>query len=122
MCNFFEKKMQREINNKSQLDETLHPLIDVSAVSSIDNTANLKDVFGKVDKLGDLWDRGQADEIFIRYIPGLSNVSRQGEIFNIVPTTVYATSTYAVKKTLEFTIELAANTFTNYSRMCIFCQ
>ena len=58
--------MQREINNESQLDETLHPLIDVSAVSSIDNTANLKDVFGKVDKLGDLWDRGQADESLIR--------------------------------------------------------
>ena len=55
--------MQREINNKSQLDETLHPLIDVSAVSSIDNTANLKDVFGKVDKLGDLWVRGQADKV-----------------------------------------------------------
>ena len=58
--------MQREINNEKQLDETLHPLIDVSAVSSIDNTANLKDVFGKVDKLGDLWDRGQADESLIR--------------------------------------------------------
>ena len=42
--------MQREINNEKQLDETLHPLIDVSAVSSIDNTANLKDVFGKVDR------------------------------------------------------------------------
>ena len=31
----------------------------------------------------------------------------------------YATSIYADKKTLEFTIELAVNTFTNYSSMCI---
>ena len=111
--------MQREITNKIQLGETLNPLNDVSAVSSIDNTSNLKDVFGKVDKLGDLWDRGQADTSLIRYIPGLSNVSRQGKIFNIFPKKAYATSTYADKKTLEFTIELEANTFTKYSSMCI---
>ena len=73
----------------------------------------------KVDKLGDLWDRGQADAIFIRYIPGLSNISRWGKIFNIVPKKAYATSTYANKITFEFTIELAANTFTNYSSMYI---
>ena len=68
--------MQREINNKSQLDR-------------------------KVDKLGDLWDRGQADESLIRYIPGLSNVSRQGKIYNIVQKKAYATSTYANKKHLN---------------------
>ena len=53
--------MQREISNKIQLGETLNPLNDVSAVSSIDNTSNLKDVFGKVDKLGDLWNKGTTD-------------------------------------------------------------
>ena len=68
--------MQRETSNKIKLGETLNPLNDVSAVLSIDNTLNLKDVYGKVDKLGDLWDRGQADANLIRYIPGLSNVSR----------------------------------------------
>ena len=31
----------------------------------------------------------------------------------------YATSTYSDKKTLEFTIELAANIHTNGSSMCI---
>ena len=68
--------MQRETSNKIKLGETLNPLNDVSGVLSIDNTLNLKDVYGKVDKLGDLWDRGQADANLIRYIPGLSNVSR----------------------------------------------
>ena len=53
--------MQREISNKIQLGETLNPLHDVSAVLFIDNTSNLKDVFGKVDKLGDLWDKGTTD-------------------------------------------------------------
>ena len=67
--------MQRKISNKIQLGETLSPLNNVSVVSSIDNTSNLKDVFGKVDKLGDLWDKGTVNANLIRYIPGLSNVS-----------------------------------------------
>ena len=76
-------------------------------------------MFEKVDKLGDLWDRRQADASLIRYIPGLSNVLRQGKIFNIVSKKAYTTSTYTDKKTPESTIELAANTFTNYISMCI---
>ena len=91
--------MQREISNKIQLGETLNPLHDVSAVSFIDNTSNLKDVFGKVDKLGDLWDKGTADASLIRYIPGLSNVSKQGKIFNIAQKKVYANQNIAIKNT-----------------------
>ena len=53
--------MQREISNKIQLGETLNTLNNVLVVSSRDNTSNLKDVFEKVDKLGDLWDRGYAN-------------------------------------------------------------
>ena len=85
--------MQREISNKIQLGETLNPLNYVSAVSSIDNTFSLKDVFGKVDKIGDSWDKGTADASLIRYIPVLSNVLSQGKIFNILPKKVYPTST-----------------------------
>ena len=43
--------MQREISDKIQLGETLNPLNSVSAVSSIDNTTNLKDVFAKVQTI-----------------------------------------------------------------------
>ena len=39
---------------------------------------------------------------------------RQGKIFNIVPKKAYASSTYTDKKTIEFTIQLAANTYLNY--------
>ena len=91
-------KMHREISNKIHLGNTPNPLNNVSAVSSIDNTSNLKNLFGKVDKLGDLLDKGTANASLIRYIPGLSNVLRQGKIFNIVPKRVYATSTYSDKK------------------------
>ena len=42
--------MQREIGDKTQLGDTLNPLNNVSTVPAIDNTSNLKDVFGKIDK------------------------------------------------------------------------
>ena len=77
--------MQREKGDKIQLDDTLNPLNGVSAVPAIDSTSSLKDVFGKIDNLGDLWDRGKADASLIRYLLGGSEVSRQGRIFNIVP-------------------------------------
>ena len=80
------------------MGETLNPLNNVSAILSIDNTSNLKDVSGKVDKLRDLWDKRTTDLSLIRYIPGLSNVSRKGKIFNIVPKKAYATSKYTDKK------------------------
>ena len=68
--------MQREISNKIRLGENLNPLKDVSNVPSIDNVANLRDVFRKVDKLGALWDYGEVDASLARYIPGLTYVSR----------------------------------------------
>ena len=68
--------MQREISKKNQLGRILNPLNNVSVIWAIDNTSNLKDVFGKVDKLGDLWERGQVDASLIRYIPRLTNVLR----------------------------------------------
>ena len=112
--------MQREIGDKIQLGDTLNPLNDVSAVQAVDNVSILKDMFGKISKLGDLWEKGKTDASIIRYLPGVSEVLRQGKIFNIVPKTVYASSsTYTDKKTLEFTVELAANTYTNYSMMTL---
>ena len=79
---------------------------------------NVKDVFRQVDKLGDLWDKGTADGSLIRYIPCLSNVLRQEKIFNIVPKKRTQHQHTLIKKH-EFTIELAANTHTNYSSMRI---
>ena len=75
--------MQREISNKIRLGENLNPLRDVSNVPSIDKVANLRDVFGKVDKLGALWDYGEADASLARYIPDLTDVSRQGQLYSI---------------------------------------
>ena len=51
LCYLFSIKLQSEISDKIQLGETLNPLNSVSAVWSIDNTTNLKDVFAKVQTI-----------------------------------------------------------------------
>ena len=101
--------MQREISNKIRLGENLSPLEDVSNVPSIHNVVNLRDVFGKVDKLGALWDFEEADASLDRYIPGLTDVSRQGQLYSINAKKAYAAQTYVDQKTLEF----------KYSSMCV---
>ena len=60
VLSFFNKNTERK-KQQNQLSETINPINNVWAVFPIDNTSNLKDVFGKVDKLGDLWDKGTAD-------------------------------------------------------------
>ena len=109
----------REINNKIQLGENLNPLKDLPKVSSIDNTSDLKDIFQKVDKLGNLWEDGKVDYNLIRCLPGLANVSRQGQIYSIISKKAYAWSNYKDKKMLEFNILLVSNTYTNCSSLMI---
>ena len=85
--------MQREISDKIRLGENLHPLGDVTNVPSVDNVANLRNDFSKVHKLGNLWDKGEADADLPRYISGLTDASRQGQIYNIEPKKAYAAQT-----------------------------
>ena len=102
--------LQREISNKIQLGGNLNPLKDLPKVPTIDNTSDLKDVFRKVEKLSNLWKDGKVDYSLIRYLPGLANVSRQGQIYGIVPKNAYASTNYTNKKIVEFNILLASNT------------
>ena len=92
--------MQGEVSKRIQLGQDLNPL-NGSAVPSIDNQANVKDLLSKVDKLGKLWDEGKADESLARYLPGLTNVSRQGKLYNIIRRRTYASSTYTDKKNVR---------------------
>ena len=71
--------MQRETSNKVQLGENLNPLKDLPKVPAVDNTSDLKDVFRKVKKLGNLWKDGKMDYNLIRYLPGLATISMQGQ-------------------------------------------
>ena len=110
--------MQKEISNKIRLLENLNPLRNITNVPSVDKVANLRSTFSWVHKLGNLWDKGDADADVARYIPGLTDASRQGQIYNIKPKKAYTAQTYVDQKT-EFTVTLAANTCTNYRRLAV---
>ena len=110
--------MQKEISNKIRLQENLNPLRDMTNVPSVDKVANLRNIFSQVHKLGNLWDKGEADADLARYIPGLTDASRQGQIYNIKPKKAYTAQTYVDQKT-EFTVTLGANTYTNYRSLVV---
>ena len=63
-------------------------------MSSVDNSSDLKNVFTKIDKLGKLWKDGIMDFDLIEYIPEMTNISRQGQIYNALPKKAYASPNY----------------------------
>ena len=109
--------MQKVISNKIQLGDTLNPLKDYTGVPSINDEGNLENLIQKVDKVGELWKTGKADGDLLRYFPNVLPVTRQGQIAGKLPRKAYTSVTYSDKKQLEFVLDLAANTYTNYSSM-----
>ena len=108
---------QRQIQNKIHFGQSLNPLDDYAGVSSVNDDGNLQSLIDKVGKLSSFWQSGKADGDLIRYIPNLVPVTRQDVIKGIEPMQAYAKETYVDKKTIDFTIKLAPNTYTNYSTM-----
>ena len=86
-------------------------------VPSVDDDGNLQTIIDKVDKVGNFWQTGKADGDLVRYLPNILPVTRQNLISGINPRQVYASETYTDKKSLEFIINLTANTYTNYATM-----
>ena len=109
--------MQRRISNKIQLGDTLNPALDYSGLPAVDDEANLESICGKIDKIDGFWKSGKADESLARYIPNLLPVTRQNQLADTNPRKAFASITYSDKKNLEFILELAANTYSNYSSM-----
>ena len=109
--------MQWRISNKIQLGDTLNPALDYSDVPAVDDESNLESMYGKIDKIGEFWKSGKADESLVRYIPNILPVTRQNQLAGTNPRKAFASVTYSDKKDLEFIPELAANTYSNYSSM-----
>ena len=86
--------MQRAILNKIQLRATLNPLKDAGQVPAVDDETNLENLNGKVDKIGEFWKTGKANENLERYILNLRVVSRQNQIAGTLPRKCYAAQTY----------------------------
>ena len=91
--------------------------MDYSGVPAVDDEANLESIYEKIDKIGGFWKSGKTDESLARYIPNLLPVTRQNQLADTNPRKAFASITYSDKKNLEFILELAANTYSNYSSM-----
>ena len=108
---------QKPISNRIEFGQNLNSLRDYAGVPSINDDGNRQTLIDKVDKVSNFWKTGKADGDLIRYIPNILPVTRQSLISGIDPRQAYANETYTDKKTLDFTIKLAPNTYTNYATM-----
>ena len=102
---------QNPITNRIEFGQNLNPLNDYAGVPAINDDGNLQTLIDKVNKVSNFWKTGKADADLIRYLPNILPVTR------IDPRQAYASETYTDKKSLDFTIKLAPNTYTNYATM-----
>ena len=109
--------MQKSITNNIQIGQTLNPAKDYGAVSSINDEGTLENIIGKLDKSKDFIATGVAGEDLGRYYPNIYPITRQAQIASDFPKKAYASDNYVDKKMLEFTIQMTANTYSNYSTM-----
>ena len=111
--------MQAAKSNRVHLRENLNPLKDAQGVESINFSADIDNLIEKLDKFSVLYDTGKMDADVIKYIPGMSKVSYQGQIDLIDTKHTYATSTYTDMQQLEFNLEVVANHYINFSNMVV---
>ena len=76
-------------------------------------------MFGKTDKLGDFWGTEKLTRVQKDIILEVVKSQDKEKYLMLFQKKAYASSTYTDKKTLEFTVELVVNTYTNYSMSMI---
>ena len=111
--------MQKPISDKIQIGQTLNPARDYGGVSSINDEGTLDNIISKVDKSTNFIKTGQADEDLSRYYPDILPITRQSQLVGELPRKAYASYRYTDKKQFEFTIEMTANTYSNYISMLL---
>ena len=111
--------MQAQKSNSNQLGSNLNPLKDATGVASIDYTADIDNLIGKLDKLSTLYESGRMDKDVIKYIPGMAAISYQGQRDYVDTKKTYASSTYSDMQQLEFNLEVINNHYINFSTMVL---
>ena len=107
--------MQAGVREKVKLGQNLNPVDNATGVESIDYSASVDDLIGKVKKLKALYDKGQIDADVLRYVPGMNKIMYQGQLNYTETRKAHASSTYTDMEQLEFVIELTADKFLNFS-------
>ena len=108
---------QKPITNRVEFGQNLNPLNEYAGVPAINDDGNLQTLIDKVDKVSKFWKTGKADGDLVTYLPNILPVTHQNLIAGIDPRQAYASETYTDKKSLDFTVKLALNTYTNYATM-----
>ena len=111
--------MQAVHRNKVKLGENLNPLEDATGVDAVVFSVDIDNLITRLDKLADLYNTGKVDADLIRYIPDKSKIMYQGQIDNIETRRCYVDSTYTNNQMMEFTINLTANHYINFSNMVL---
>ena len=112
--------MQREINDKVFLGNTVSPFNDAGRSSAIDRTAsNYDDARGKVRKIRELISTGRYNKDIAKCIPGLPELKFQGMLEDIDAREKAAHLSYTDMEQLDFQIELTYNYYLNPNRVHI---
>ena len=95
----FQFKIQAAKSN----GENLNPLEDATGVDSVDFSADIDNIIGKIDKLKVIYDSGKIDADILRYIPGMNKIMYQEQIDWTDTKKTYAASTYTDMEILRET-------------------
>ena len=109
-----ETKLQRDINNRNTLEDTLNPIDDARRSTAIDRTtSNSNDAKEKVQKIRALINMGKYDADLAKYIPGLTELAIQRMLDDIDTREKVAHPSYKDKEQLDFQILLTENYYVN---------
>ena len=97
----------------------LNPIEDATGASAIDFSADIDNLFDKIDKITTLYDTGRMDKDVMKYIPGMAPVSYQRQIDFVDTKRTYAASTYSDMQQLELNLEVVNNHYINFSNMVL---
>ena len=114
--------MQREINDKVFLGNTISPLDDVGRSSAIDRTAsNYNDAKEKVKKIRELISTGRYDKDIAKYNPNLLELKFQGMPENTDIREKVAHSSYTDMEQLSFQILLIDSYYIDRNSIDVCC-
>ena len=106
--------MQRKIDNKVFLGQTVSSFDDIGNSSAIDRTAsNYTDAKEEVRKIGELISTGKYDADIAKYIPGILEMKFQGMLEDIDTWEKVAHPSYKGMEELDFQILLKDNYYIN---------
>ena len=93
---------------------SLNLLKDMAKVDKVDYSADLDNLYSKMDDFEKFFRTGKVSCNMLRYIPGLGKVGYQGQLHSAETKSKYADDTFKNKKVIEFNVLLTKRHYTNF--------